>query len=411
MGMDDVNPRTASPDEIAHRIVVNTGSPARFYLQDETLTVPTEPYRRGSPPTTELPIPYFDAVIERVAVEDGGLNIAGFSGIHLSASEWKRTGLNKHWEADDAAVGEPFSNTDRRLELWASREEAFYDSDPDSWSFEHLEPIPASSPLIKEWSSHDDTIPDRPPVPLSYPALSLYVLHAVDSDPHTQGRDRIEVGTVSDVSILDDLAEWPEEPSIESPDIDLSPPPRHPEIEFADLDPMPCSSNVLEAVFTINRHAKRLDVAADHAYAIDDGAEARVHSLRKTALYRVKTVAIHRLGKAAPDDIRVVLHALDSNTEMYCFYIDDQYSFHQPKDAVAEQLLSTLSDTAIDVAKSIDFEPPSATDSLDMSLGEALDILADHGLNANEYLDSTTVRDYDWGTVISTQFSSLPDGE
>ena len=319
--------------------------------------------------------------------------------------EWERTGLGKHWNADDAAVGEPFSNTSRRLEVWASREDAFYETETEEWSFNHLSAVPEDSPLIETWEPHDET-PDRPPVPLSAPTLTLSVLHAKDSETRTHGCDRLEVGQISGVELLDDLEEWSTEPEVESPDIDLSPPPRHPEIEYDELDRLPQTDAVLGAVQAINRHAKRFDDEADYAYQIGDGAQARVYSLKKKALYRTKTVAVHRLAKANPEQTQVTVHDLNGSNEMYCVSVADSYSFHQPIDAVADDLLDAVS-AETQETKTIDFEPSAETQNLEHSLEDALEVLAGYGLDANDYLDATSVEDYDWGSEIPTTFDCL----
>ncbi len=390
------------PELIAHKLVANNGSPVRIFLQESTLTVPIEPYRRGSPPTADVPVAHFDAVIDRIDVVDGGLNVAGFGGLHLPASEWERTGLGDHWNVDDAAVGEPFSNTSRRLEVWASREDAFYDAESEEWSFDHLSAIPESSPLIEAWEPHDE-IPDRPPVPLSPPKLSLYVLHAADSESRTHGCDRLDVGRIRGVELLDELEEWPTEPEVEPVEIDLSPPPRHPSIEYDDLDPLPQTKALLAAVHTINRHAKRFDNEADAAYQRGDGAQARVYSIKKKALYRTKTVAVHRLAKAAPDRTELDLHDLNGEIEMYCVSYPGGYSFHQPIAAVEDDLLEELEAESLQSTE-IEFEPSTETGTLEDSLPEALGRLADRGLDVNDYLDTTTVEEYDWGYEISTTF-------
>jgi len=399
--------RTESPDLVAHKLATSDRSPVRIHVLGGTLSVPTEPYRSGTPPTVDVPVSSFEAVVDGVDVVDGGLNVAGFGGLHLPASEWDRVGLGRHWHHEDAAVGEPFSNTSRRLELWASREDQFYDAEPEAWSFEHLSPIPDDSPLIGEWTPPDEDIPDRPPVPLSRPTLSLYAVHARDADPHSRGFDRVETGAVGAVDVLDQIDEWPEEPKVESVDIDLSPPPRHPEVEYHDLDPLPCTETILAAVEAINRHAKRLDEEADQAYRAGAGAEARAHSLRKKALYRTKTVAVHRLTRARPRDVRVTRHVLNGNVEMYCFYFPRSYSFHQPMDAVSDELLDSIPNADVAEPRTIEFEATSDTSSLDTSLADALETLSGHGLNANDYLDSTIVRDYDFGYEISTTFGAI----
>ncbi|ELY58812.1 hypothetical protein C491_08328 [Natronococcus amylolyticus DSM 10524] len=393
-----------SPDHIAHKLVTNTGSPARIYLAGETLTVPTKPYRSGTPPTIELSVSHLDAVIERADVVDGGHNVAGFGGLHIPASEWERTGLGRHWNADGAAVGEPFSNTARRLEVWASREDALYESERDDWSFDHLEPVPETSPLVREWEPLANDGPDRPPVPLSTPELVLSVLHAEDAASRTSGFDRLEVGRIDGIEILDELEVWPTEPEVETVDIDPSP--RHPRVDYDALDPLPQTDDVLAVVHAINRHAKRFDTEADRAYRIGDGARARVYSLKKKALYRTKTVAVHRLVKMDPERTRVARHDLNGVDEMYCFYFGDEYSFHQPIPAVADELLDDIAADDLETT-AIDFEPSAEMQDLEYSLDEALCFLASHRLDATDYLDATAVEDYDRGVELSTTFDCL----
>jgi len=61
-----------------------------------------------------------------------------------------------------------------------------------------------------------------------------------------------------------------------------------------------------------------------------------------------------------------------------------------------------LSELPIEI---IDFEASAETDDLDMSLSKAIGILRDHGLEPNEYLDTTSVEDFTVGYAISTTFS------
>ena len=414
-------PELQSPDTIAHLLATNVGSPARFFLVDETATILVTPYRdRTGVETTTVPLSSFDAVIERADIDDGGLSLTSFGGIHLPESEWRRIGLEKHWHADDVDLEAPFTDPRRRLELWASREDNLYNVDePEEPPYDHLENIPDDSPLITEWEAHSpDDEPPRPYVPFDRPTLSVYAVHAEGaSDP--RGFDRIEVGEIARVDILEasDLDEWPEEPDIETRelDVDLTPPPRHPEINYDDLDALPQTNDVLQSIQTINRHAKRFDEQAANAYHADQGAEARVHSLRKRALYRTKTVAIHRLVKADPTAVRIVRHELNGDNETYCLYLTPvdtdetrEYSFHQPLDAVEAELLQDVTgseDRSILPLETISFEASSETDSLDRSISDAIRTLRQHDLDPDDYLDATAVEDYDWGYEISTTFS------
>lgn len=409
-----------SPDTIAHLLTTNVESPARFSLVDETATIPVTPYReRAGVETTTVPVSSFDAVIERAAVDDGGRSLTGVGGIHLHESEWGRIGLEKHWHADDVDLEAPFTHPTRRLELWASRQETLWEVDePAEPPYDHLEAIPDDSPLITEWRAHASDDPPRPYTPFDRPTLSVYALHAAGAhDP--RGSDRITVGEIARVDILDasDIDEWPEAPDIETRelDIDLRPPPRHPDIDYDDLEVLPHTNDVLQSIHTINRYAKQFDEQADSAYHTDQGAEARAYSLRKRALYRTKTVAIHRIVKADPAAVRIVRHDLNGDHETYCLYLAPvdggdarEYSFHQPIDAVESELLDDVTgseDRSSLPLETISFEVRSDTDSLDRSLSDAISTLRQHDLDPDDYLDATVVQDYDWGYEISTTFS------
>lgn len=380
------------PDEIAHYLVTNVGSPVRVYLENGQATIPVEPCRGGSPPTTTVPLEYFDAVIENAMIEDGGLTLFSMDGLHLPESEWQRTGLERHWRAEDADLKSPFFPPQRKLEVWASREDSLYNAE-EAYDFSHLDGLPDDSPLITEWAANaTDEYPDRPPVPFDRPKLSVHSVR-VEGVTDTQGLDRVEIGHIACVELLDELAEQPSEPEIEPREVDLSPPALHPEIVYDEIDPLEQSDEVLRAVFTINRHAKRLDEKADAAYHRGEGADARAYSIQKRALYRTKTVALHRLGKADPDAVRVVRHELNGQHELFCFYIGE-FSFHQPIEAVESGLLAAATGTQdrseIEL-ESIEFEASAETGDLEQSLSQAVGVLRDHGIEPNDYLDATQV--------------------
>lgn len=398
------------PDLIAHKLLTNRGSPVRFHLRDGLLTVPTKPYGRGSE-TVDQSVQSFDAVIEQASVEDGGLTVASFHGIHLPASEWERVGLGAHWEHEAVDLRDPFTDVNRKMELWASREDSFYDTEPKAYRFDHLNPIPDHSPLLTGWESYDDG-PDLPPVPLSYPTLRTDIVHAEDADTDTRGFDQIEVGTVVAIEALEHIDEWPEEPEIDKREIevDLSPPSRYPDIKWDEITPLAHDETVLRAVHAVNRYAKRFNEDADAAYQINEGANARVYSVKKKALYQTKTVAVHRLVKGNPEQTDVTLHDLNGTNEMYCFSFSDTYSFHQPMAAINDAVWENSTIEKPQNAKEIAFQPSTATRSLSVSLENALHTLAEHGINANDHLDTESVLDYDWKHQISTKFDCIDSG-
>jgi hypothetical protein len=327
-------------------------------------------------------------------------------GLHLPKSEWRRTGLRQHWRDDDADLESPFFHPQRKVEVWASREDALTKAD-EPYDFSHLEALPRDSPVLTEWTvTETDEYPDRPPVPFARPKLSVRAVRA-EGVTDTQGFDRVVVGHISRVEVLNEISEQPTEPDITHRNVAISPPSRHPEIDYAGLEHAPQSDELLEAVFTINRHAKRFGEQADEAYNRGDGVQARAHALRKRALYRTKTVALHRLSKADPDAIHLVRHELNGDHELFCLSVGDQYSFHQPLDAIEPDLLAAVAgttDRTVLPLESIAFESSSTTAALDQSLSHAIDVLRDHDIEPNDYLDTTHVTDFTWGTEFSTQF-------
>lgn len=393
-------------DEIAHRLVTNVGSPVRIYLDDATATIPVEPCRGGTPATETVSLEYFEALVEQAAIEDGGLTLFSMHGLHLPESEWSRVGFDRHWQVPDADLENPFFPPRRKLEVWASREEALASAE-EPYDFSHLDGVPENSPVITEWTaSAPEEYPDRPPVPLDRPTLAVRAIRA-EGVTDVRGFDRVEVGQVARIEPLEERSEQPTPPDIEPREVDLSRPSRHPEIDYDELDALQQSDKVLEAVFTINRHAKRLDEEGDAAYQRGDGADARVHSLRKRALYRTKTVALHRLATFDPDAIRVLRHELDGEHELFCLYLDE-YSFHQPMEAVEADLLRATTGSANPSElplEAIDLETSAETDNLEMSLSQAIAVLREHGVEPNDHLDATEVEDFTWGYTISTTFA------
>jgi hypothetical protein len=394
------------PDEIAHTLVTNVGEPVRVSLEGGRMTVPTEPCRGGAPATTTVALDCFDAVVERAAIEDGGLTLFCMDGLHLPGSEWRRSGLERHWWDDDADLESPFFTPQRRLEVWASREDALFDA-AEPYDFSHLDDLPEGSPVLTKWAENaTDEYPDRPPVPFERPTLSVRAVRA-EGVTDVRGFDRVEVGRIARVDVLDGIGEEPAEPDVEPREVDVSLPSQHPEIDYDALEPLPHSEELLAALFTINRHAKRLGKEANAAYEYGRGAEARAHALRKRALYRTKTVVLHRLAKSDPDAVQVVRHELDGGHELFCLSLDEGYSFHQPLGAVEPALLAATtgnedrSDLPLDT---IDFEASSRTDDLDMSLSRAVAVLRNYDVEPNDYLDATRVEDFTWGSELSTTF-------
>lgn len=216
MDSDSWDSGVSPPDVIAHRLVTNVGAPVEVFLLNNELTVPIEPFDGDIPTRETVPAASFKAVIEAAEITDGGKNLFGMNGLHLPASEWERLGFDKHWEHPDADLRSPFFPPKRKFEIWATRDHAgrYEPEDPNgtgSW----MEAIPPDSPVVAPFDGQEDEDHEEGlPPPLSRPHLILEtVLSKAVTETH--GLERIKVGKIARVEILDDLDEWPEEPDIE----------------------------------------------------------------------------------------------------------------------------------------------------------------------------------------------------
>jgi hypothetical protein len=63
---------------------------------------------------------------------------------------------------------------------------------------------------------------------------------------------------------------------------------------------MRAEAATLEALYNINKHAKRYGRRADEDYQVGKGAGAKSNSLKKKALYGAKSVVIKKLVASGP---------------------------------------------------------------------------------------------------------------
>jgi hypothetical protein len=386
-----------NPDKITHILSVNEGSPVRVTLSDHQATIPTEPCtERASAPTETVPLHSVEAVATMVDIADGGETL--WAHLHLSASEWNRAGFGAHWDAEEAED----HGEQRILEVWASR----FNNYDDYTDTDYTPPIPDDSPVNTEWREWTDDEPSVPPAPLTQPTLEMDAMYSESVRDYGNAWRTVEVGTIAELTVLDDLDEWPETrdtPTVEETwdsDDDEVLPSRHPTIEFDDVTPLEPSPVLLDAIITVNRYAKRLGKNGDEAYRNNQGATAKKYSVQKYALYDVKTIALHRLAKYNGVEIQVEKHEIHGR-EYWCFYFSadgETWSFHQPVEAVDEAVIDRfVADADSVLPESIEYTPSTETDSLPQSLEQALTVLDEQGLNANEQLSQTVIEEYQFG--------------
>jgi len=150
-----------------------------------------------------------------------------------------------------------------------------------------------------------------------------------------------------------------------------------------------------EALYKINKHAKKYRELADENYRCGKKATARLNSLKKKALYSLKSKVLRRLYNLEYHD-RIEIHDIDGR-DYYCFYIED-WSFHAP---VEEWPGSDPAKQEISSSKSIENFSSGTESHTDMSLKSALLYFNEEfGFNPNEYLEEKTV-DYGYQTYFA----------
>ncbi|WP_436931248.1 hypothetical protein [Halosimplex halobium] len=141
-----------------------------------------------------------------------------------------------------------------------------------------------------------------------------------------------------------------------------------------------------ESLHKINKHAKKYAELADENYRRGKKATARLNSIKKKALYSLKTKVLKRLYDFEYHD-RIELHDINGR-EYYCFNIE-QWSFHAPVDDWSG---SHPAKREISCSKSIENFSKGTESHTDMSLKAALLYLNNEfGFNPNEYLEEENV--------------------
>ena len=392
MSKQNVSSERMHPDRIGHLLVENEGCAVRVHLVNSELCTPLEPYSESCMYRNDtVEVDSFEAVVDLGEVADGGETVWGR--LHLPDSEWERVGLQRHWDHEDADD----KGEQRILEVWSSRFSNYDDFEPADYN----PPVPSDSALIDGWTFD---VSETPAAPLERADLTVYAAYDKSVRDYGNVHNRLEVGEIASIEVIDEICEVPERRESKTYDFDESDFSRYPSIDYDEIDECRTTERILNAVHTINRHAKRFDEEADTKYTSGRGAEARVCSLRKKALYSAKTVMIHKLVKFGTTGINLSMHNLNGAVDMWCFEFSEGYSFHQPKEAVKDEVLDAFDASGDMESVDISFNGSSNTDT-GMSLDDAIDVVRDCGVDVNDHLESDFVEDYEFGYQINTTFS------
>lgn len=142
------------------------------------------------------------------------------------------------------------------------------------------------------------------------------------------------------------------------------------------------SEKTLEALYNINKHAKKYAELADKNYCKGKKATAKQNSLKKKALYGLKSEILSQIEGSAD---KVVVHEIDGRP-FYCLYIDG-WSYHTPVDRLS------IPDERVESEEELgDFETGSEKEHSDLSLKESLlHLQSEFRESANDHLEQERV--------------------
>ena len=158
--------------------------------------------------------------------------------------------------------------------------------------------------------------------------------------------------------------------------------------------------SLLEALYCINKYAKKYAEQASKAYEANQKRWARVYSIKKTALYDYKSHILTQLYEDGVDDVE--RHEIRGD-DFYCFYVDG-YSFHTP----AEDVEDTVEYDDVSDARDItdEFSSERSVDDLPLSEREALLQLQSVFGSANTFIGQKFVEGYYTSDPVGWQFLS-----
>lgn len=176
-------------------------------------------------------------------------------------------------------------------------------------------------------------------------------------------------------------------------------------VSVEEIAPLPITDSTLNAVYTVNRHAKLIDDEAIRAFDSGSDILGEVRKEQKNALYGIKHTVAVRLARAAPEAVDISTHQPDTGKEMYRFCFP-RWSFHVPKTKTSGRVAQAITEGNIDAqSEQPQVSPKSITSGLELSLADALGILSQHDIAVNEYLERQVVSDDNTGRQIATQLN------
>ena len=160
-------------------------------------------------------------------------------------------------------------------------------------------------------------------------------------------------------------------------------------------------TETLEAVYVVSKHAKRHAERAREEYG-EDRLTARTHSLKKQALYDLKTWVINRFLVAGDEHVvDIESHGINGRTYTCITFSDEngeEWSFHVPAGEFRQERLKQATREMYDPGETTgvtDFTATSSAPRSDLSLEDALlhiEAVGGRSANANRHLPSKHIR-------------------
>ena len=397
-------------DELVHKIVSRDSPYLKLYPLNGEITVPTEPYISGTPETKTVSCEWIELKecdTSGLRVDDGGLTVWG--NLKFSREEWKRLGFNELVDHPRAKRHEILTDDyTYRTELVAMRdhfsEPVFHESVPN-----HGKHVPHDSPLLKEWR---ETVPEDergvyPAYPFETPYIKMIVPYGEQADSQTHGFDIITLTEINHVEAVNQTGNDYTTPSLEDDEITLPKSVRP--IVYKDALPLEPTTELLEAIFTLNKHAEQLFDKSISASKHGKDAQAKICLVQKNALHKIKSDVLHRFAKYASKnniEIEVEKHKTVGDSVCWCLNISDEYSFHIPVEKTDSKMIQTLCDNPESVTPE-QIEKPTINDSesLPMTTKRALQTLKKYNIEPDEYLEKSLVASNSVPSEKSTEFT------